>query len=204
MKYFITGASGYIGRHLVAALKGQGHDLICPTSKELDLSNSEINLKGAWNYDGFIHCAGINQVGTNLIAYESLLNVNTNSFVRICDQLQFNDGANIIALGSVYTHIARRGRIQYAMSKAALLAAAKTLALQMSDKHCKVNLISPAYVENLSAPYNERIEHIKGHAPLGLVKLEGLVELIIFMLTKNVSITGQEIIVDGGYSIVYL
>ena len=61
MRVFITGGNGGIGRDLVEFFDGAGVEVISPTSGELDLSSS-FDLKKYGEFDGFIHCAGVNLV----------------------------------------------------------------------------------------------------------------------------------------------
>jgi UDP-glucose 4-epimerase len=57
MRILITGATGFIGRNLLDQLKG--HDLLFPTHKELDLTNTNAVRKyfKTFRIDCIIHCA---------------------------------------------------------------------------------------------------------------------------------------------------
>ncbi|HCE1506885.1 TPA: GDP-L-fucose synthase [Vibrio parahaemolyticus] len=61
MKILVTGATGMVGRNICTLAKGSNHEILGPTSKELDLSNIvAVNeyLK-AHKPDAVIHCAGL-------------------------------------------------------------------------------------------------------------------------------------------------
>lgn len=205
MVVFLTGGSGNIGKCIKEELIDNGIKVIAPNSKELDLT-SEITPYHK-PVDGFIHCAGINKVASYASAnhFNYTLKVNAISFVHLCASLKFSEGSNIIAIGSLYATETREGRIQYAMSKHALLAAVKTIALEKAWKNIKVNMVSPGFVDNAMTRKNntqERIKHLQKATPLGLVDAKQIAELCLYLLTKNTAITGQNIIVDGGYSLV--
>lgn len=205
MVVFLTGGSGSIGKVIKEELVKQGIDVIAPSSKDLDLCYDIPRCDQ--EYDGFIHCAGINKVDSHESAnhFNYTFQVNAISFVKLCAKLKFSKGSNIIAIGSLYATETREGRIQYAMSKHALLAAVKTIALEKAFRNIKVNMVSPGFVDNAMTRKNntqERIKHLQKATPLGLVDAKQIAELCLYLLTKNTAITGQNIIVDGGYSLV--
>jgi NAD(P)-dependent dehydrogenase (short-subunit alcohol dehydrogenase family) len=205
MVVFLTGGNGNIGKVIKDKLVKQGIEVIAPSSNDFDLIKTMPQYLP--NLDGFIHCAGIHEVTSHLEAknFNQILKVNAVSFVELCSSLTFSKGSNIIAIGSLYATETREGRIQYAMSKHALLAAVKTIALEKAFQNIKVNMVSPGFVDNAMTRKNntqERIKHLQKATPLGLVDAQQIAELCLYLLTKNTAITGQNIIVDGGYSLV--
>ena len=89
------------------------------------------------------------------------------------------------------------------MSKHALLGAVKTLALELSSAHIKVNMVSPGFVDTEMTRKNnskERIAELNSFIPLGLTQPEEIANMCLYLITKNHSITGQNIVIDGGYS----
>jgi 3-oxoacyl-[acyl-carrier protein] reductase len=90
------------------------------------------------------------------------------------------------------------------MSKHAMYGAVKTLALEMAENNIKVNLISPGFVDtNLTRKNNtkERIDFLQNNIPLGLTTPEEIAKICLYFVRGNKFITGQNIIVDGGYSL---
>lgn len=206
MKILLTGATGGIGSAIKDLLIKNEIEVLCPTSSELDLRNDfklDIN-----KIDGLIHAAGVNYLAPYTeIDYNKtheLFNINTLSFIKLCSLLNFNINSNIIAIGSLYAECIKEKRIQYTMSKHALYGAVKTLAIEMSNKKIKVNMISPGFVYTQMTVMNlstERIEFLKNNIPLGLVDAASIADLCLFMMQKNSFITGQNIIIDGGYTL---
>ena len=67
MVVFLTGGNGGIGSIIHTSLVDAGVDVIAPSSSELNLSG-EFDVSQYPEVDGFIHCAGIN----NIAAYDKI------------------------------------------------------------------------------------------------------------------------------------
>lgn len=206
MKIFLTGGRGGIGKAIKNELESNSIEVIAPTSDELNLS-SPIDIDSI-EVDGVIHCAGVNfPKPFNKIKNEDikkLFDINTFSFLELVKRLKIKNGGNIIAIGSIYSTDTNNGRCEYAMSKHALYGAVKTLALELSNKNIKVNLVSPGFVETkltLKNNSKERIDYLKDNIPLGMTKASSIAKFCKFLINDNVDITGQNIIIDGGYTL---
>lgn len=203
----MTGGSGGIGKEIKNNLILNGIDVIAPNSNTLDLSQ-EIKDLPICKFNGFIHCAGINLLANHYEIKEDVLyklfKINTFSFITICNKLKFNNNSNILAIGSLYSFLTKEKRLQYSMSKHALLAAVKTIALEKSKFKIKVNMISPGFVNTKLTTINnskERIDYLNNNIPLGLTTTKDIADICMFFIKNNNSITGQNILVDGGYSL---
>lgn len=206
MVVFLTGANGGIGSAISSLLKSKNIKVVEPSSSELNLTG-DLNV-GNEPINGFIHCAGINILANHSnITQENLykiFEVNTFSFLKLCSKLNLINGSNVIGIGSLYSTLTKENRIQYAMSKHAMYGAVKTLALEMAENDIKVNLISPGFVDTKLTRKNntkERIEFLENNIPLGLTTAEEIAKICLYFITENKFITGQNIIVDGGYSL---
>lgn len=207
MRVFLTGGSGGIGSAIVKGLIEAGVEVIAPSSSDLNLG-SKFDATNYPPIDGFIHCAGVNNLAPHdkikVADLYQLLGINTISFVELCSQLNFNNGANIIAIGSLYATITKENRLQYAMSKHALLGAVKTIALEKATSNIKVNMISPGFVRTALTVKNntqERIDYLNKAIPLGLTNPCEIANICVYFIKQNNAITGQNIQVDGGYSL---
>jgi len=207
MKVILAGSSGGIGSTILTELKQNEIDVVEINSKEIDLSK-DFEIKSV-PIDGLIYCAGINHVNVHdEISDEDMvdiMNVNTFGFTRMCRKIQFNEDANIIAIGSLYATETRVGRLSYTMSKHAMFGAVKTLALEMSINKVKVNMVSPGFVDtDLTRKNNkpERLQELNNTIPLGLTSASEIANICVYLMKQNNAITGQNIIVDGGYSLV--
>jgi NAD(P)-dependent dehydrogenase (short-subunit alcohol dehydrogenase family) len=205
MIIFLTGGRGGIGSTISKALKQAGINVIEPTSKELDLNS---NFKVNYKVEGFIHCAGVNNIKKHSDVtseeFTNLFNINTFSFIKLCGQLKFTPGSNIIAIGSLYATNTKENRIQYAMSKHAMYGAVKTLALEKSSEGIKVNMVSPGFVDTKMTRKNnssDRLNYLEKNIPLGLTDAWEIANLCVYLIKNNRAITGQNILVDSGASL---
>jgi len=64
MRVFVTGGGGFLGRHLCAALRSGGHEVIAPTSRECDLlRDGALAPWSAEKFDLIFHLAAWTQAG---------------------------------------------------------------------------------------------------------------------------------------------
>jgi NAD(P)-dependent dehydrogenase (short-subunit alcohol dehydrogenase family) len=206
MVIFLTGGNGGIGSIIKEHLLNNNIDVLSPNSKNLDLSKN-------FNYsnlqvDGLIHCAGVNFPKTynkvNIKEFNDLFKSNTFSFIELTQQLNFNKNSNIIAIGSLYATETKKHRLEYTMSKHALHGAVKTLAIEKSPE-VLVNMVSPGFVDTPLTKQNlssKEIKELDNKIPLGLTDAWSIADFLLYMIKHNKSITGQNIVMDGGYSLI--
>lgn len=173
-------------------------------------------IKEGCPIDGFIHSAGIER--TLLLRnlkpsdYLEIYNTNFVSGVEILKLISkkgnFNPGCKIVFLSSITALIARIGTLAYTASKGALISATRELAIELAPKGININCISPGTVltpmmEKLLNEMNDedRAKRLDGF-PLGIGKPEDISSACIFLLSDAARwITGQNIVIDGGYTI---
>lgn len=166
--------------------------------------------------DGFIHAAGVEVTNPIKLSkpneFEDIFRVNCLSAFEIvknlCGIKTFNKGGSIVLISSISGVIARKGLSAYAASKGALISAARVMALEMAPREIRVNTISPGTVltpmmqKALDAMNEEDKKKRVDGFPLGIGETTDISNACIFLLS-NASrwITGQNIIVDGGFTI---
>ena len=96
----------------------------------------------------------------------------------------------------------------YSLTKGALISGCRSLALEYAPKKVRINVVSPGVVEtpiNMNQSYladPEKRKATEALHPLGLGKTEDISNTCVFLLSDASRwITGQNIIVDGGYTI---
>lgn len=166
--------------------------------------------------DGFAHCAGIEEtLPLKMYDPESIANIfNINVFsgielLRSFSKKKYsNDGASVVYISSVMGELGQPGKIGYCSTKSAVLGIVKSSALELAKRRFRVNSISPGVVntpmtKKLFSQIEEvNIERIKQMHPLDIGEVEDVVPMIAFLLSDNSRwITGQNIKIDGGYSI---
>lgn len=164
---------------------------------------------------GFIHCAGIEKTlplkKHTPQLYADIFAVNAISGFEIAKNLSLkkykSEVASFVFISSVAGMVGEIGKSAYSASKGAVIAGARSMAMELSRSGIRVNSISPAMVntpllekmfENVGEAAAEEI--IKKH-PLGIGQPEDVANACIFLLSDASKwITGSNLVVDGGYS----
>jgi NAD(P)-dependent dehydrogenase (short-subunit alcohol dehydrogenase family) len=172
-----------------------------------------VGLKG--QIDGLINCAGISiTLPINAISPEKMevfFNSNVAGPINLTKQIvksaHFSEqGGSIIFISSVMSIAGENGKTLYSMTKGALSAAARSMAIELAKRKIRVNCISPGVVltqMSKSAVYSQNEESlniIKNLHPLGLGETQDIAYACVFLLSDASRwITGTNLIVDGGY-----
>jgi pteridine reductase len=111
------------------------------------------------------------------------------------------DGSSIINISDVGSQKAWSRYPSYTVSKAALESLTKILARALAPK-IRVNAIAPGFVLQSDIVPAEEWDRLIGRVPLKRpARTEEITSALEFLL-QNEYITGQTIVVDGGYSLV--
>lgn len=207
MKILITGGSRGIGKALTQLFTSKGHEVYAPSRQELDL-NLPVKLSRT-DFDIIINNAGINPVKKILdINDNSVMRVNYYSPLEIIQQcipyMEERNYGRVVNIGSIWIDKAKPGRQAYSASKNALHSLTKAIAVEYGYKGIIANTISPGFIEtDLTYKNNTSTElnFIKSNIPLKrLGSVEEVCHLCYYLTVNNSYITGQNIIIDGGYS----
>ncbi len=195
-------------KHLMVLVDLVDHKELEDTMKEV------VEQKG--KIDGFIHCAGISttlplrMIKPNKL--ESFFQTNVISAINLARLLTKpanvpESGSSIIFITSVMATVGESGKSLYGMTKGALVAAAKSLAIELAQKKIRVNCVSPGVVEtpmSAASPYSkssDALDHIRSLHPLGLGKPEDVAAACVYLLSDAARwVTGSNLMVDGGYT----
>ncbi len=167
--------------------------------------------------DGFIHSAGLqNTLPLRLHSkaiYMNQFEVNTIAGFEACRILTkkeyFNlSGGSLVLISSIRALYGAANQIGYSASKGAVIAGARSLAIELANKDIRVNTVSPGMVEDTEMTKNsikklpiDWSEKSKSEHPLGWVNTIDVANACIFLLSDaSKKITGTNIIVDGGFS----
>lgn len=191
---------------------------LCIDLDRTTLENNDINkfVKEIGKFHGMIYCAGKEEtLPITLYTPEklnSIFNVNFNApfqLLRLLSKKKMSEeGASFVFISSVMGELGQPGKTGYCSSKSAILGLVRAAALELCSRKIRVNAISPGVVET---PMTEKLfkqigeegkEKILEMHPLGFGNIEDIIPLIEFLLSdKSRWITGQNIKIDGGYSI---
>ena len=209
----ILGSSGGIGSAIAEYFKNNGHQVYAPVRPHFDITK-KTELKNIDNVNILINCVGINptkpyeQIDEK--DFQDVIDTNFLGFFDIIKQvstvMKKSGGGYILNVSSLYGHLSRANRLMYATTKHAANGMMKTLAIELGKYNIKVNSLSPGFVmTDMTTKNNDRdkIKSWEEKIPLGkLADPEDIASVAYFLCSQeNKYITGQDIIVDGGYSI---
>lgn len=136
--------------------------------------------------------------------WDSVLETNLGGFYNVLKpivmpMIQARIKGRIIALSSVAAITGNRGQVNYSASKAGIIGAVKSLALELAKRGITVNSIAPGVIETdmtKDLPQDE----VKKLIPMKRYgKPEEVASLALYLMSENASyITGQVISVNGG------
>lgn len=187
---------------------------ICDISSETDIDNV---IKSVGNFDILINCAGIIssvEENENYCSEElnNILDINLKGTIMFClktiDMWKAkNINGNIINIGSISAKGSKYFPL-YATSKAGIVTFTKSIASRYGELGIRCNVISPGVIKTpmsyIETPdFDDYIEVIEDNTPLKrLGKTEDIANVVEFLISENSNfITGQEIVVDGGYTL---
>lgn len=163
---------------------------------------------------GVLHCAGISRLcPVRMMTPEHLREVQAINFdapVLLTQGLLKRSlvapGGSLVFVSSIAAHIGVAGVGAYSASKAALIAFARCLAMEVVKRKIRVNCLSPALVEtpllDATAEITGTIEEERKNYPLGFGKPDDVANAGIFLLSDASRwITGTTLVMDGGLTI---
>ena len=201
----------------ISSLEGEGKafSLDLTNTEDVDAVMESLEDEGT-EINGVIHSAGISTtLPLRMITPEKiqpLFEVNVSSAIYLTKwvtrkKMVPENGSSIVFLSSVMGSVGEAGKTIYSITKGAVLAASRSMAVELSSKKIRVNCISPGVVESPmsdSAVYSRNEEarkKIEALHPLGLGKPEDVANAAIYLLSDASSwVTGTNLFVDGGYT----
>lgn len=164
--------------------------------------------------DGLVHCAGISsRKPLNVLSKEGfskVMDVNFFSFVELVKQCakkkHINDGASIVVMSSISSIHGYKAKTEYCVSKAAVDAFVRCMALELVDRKIRVNSVMAAEVLTPMAmkarETNATVGATDFTAPLGPSEPYEVANTIAFLLSNATkTITGTSILMDGGATV---
>jgi len=199
-------------------LCGTGHHTLCIDLRQIasfDFLLKE-TVKTIGRIYGLCHCAGI--VETRPLAsakadgIKAMYDINVVAGIelaRIVSRRNMIDenGGSFLFISSVYSMVGMPGQIGYSASKGAVVAAARSMAIELARRNIRVNILSPGLIKTkmtqkaFSLLSEEQVKTIEDAHPLGVGKPEDVGRAAVFLLApQTVWISGTNLVIDGGYT----
>jgi len=168
-------------------------------------------------YEGFDIC--INNAGINKVSnidelqkddLDSILLTNLNAPIyiasKVAKEMIKKRYGYIINIGSIFGSVSKKGRNPYTASKAGLIGATKTMAIDLGEYGILVNSVSPGFVDTeltRKVLGEKGMKEMSERIPLKrLAKVDDIVPTILFLCSEfNTYTTGQNITIDGGFTL---
>lgn len=218
-KVLVTGGARGIGKAIVEKYKQNGYDVVAPTRTDMDLSDVQsvkkfIEAHKDVYFDVIINNAGINDI--NMIEdisdseIQNMMQVNLISPVMLIrgfvGQMKKNQYGRIVNVGSIWAVVSKSGRCIYSATKNGIHGVTNTLAVELAPYNILVNTVCPGFtLTELTRKNNpsDVIEEISADIPMRrMAEPEEIAEVIYFLGNEsNTYLTGQKIVVDGGFSV---
>lgn len=195
----------------LSMMEGNGHQ-----SLAVDLTNST-DMAGALRnvaeffgpVDGLVHCAGISsRKPLNTLKKEGfakVMDVNFYSFVELvrffAKRGKMNDSGKIVVMSSISSVRGFKAKTEYCVSKAAVDAFVRCMALELAPRKICINSVMASEVLTPMAVKAKEmnLSDADYETPLGPSQPEEIAGIIAFLLSDTVkTMTGSSILVDGG------
>lgn len=189
----------------------------------IDLTNTDVikiaikeKVTSFGKLNGFVHCAGLPYIAPlkviNPEKTERLYKLNTYAAIelaKVCSskQIYAGEAGSFVLISSVYGLVGSAANVGYAMSKGAIVAITKSLAMELVSNGIRVNCIAPGFIKTPMAnkvddmmddSYDERLSALH---PMGLGHPEDIANAIMFLFSDMSKwMTGAVLNVDGGFT----
>lgn len=229
LRVLVTGGSKGIGREIIKEFLDNGCEVftISRTSPNIihnDLHSIIGDLSVKKFRDSFLSSISnldinilVNNLGVNKISQFHLVKesdqkeiFDLNLFTAIevtkvlIPKMLLNNYGRIVNISSIWGVVSREKRSIYSISKSALHGLTRSVAIEYANNNILINTISPGFTKTeLTVQTNteQELTEIVNSIPLKrLAEPNEIAEAVLFLTIRNTYITGQNLIIDGGYT----
>lgn len=183
--------------------------------KEGNSSSLDTILKENAPISGLIYAAGVSPtLPFRTLKKQQVLDVFQLNLFYVIELIQkilkrevrSEKGMSIVLISSVLSETGEKGKSLYGMTKSALVALVKSLALEYADNQIRFNAISPGVVnsplskKSLYRQNEEAMKVVIQQHPLGLGATEDVANAALYLISDASKwVTGTNLVIDGGY-----
>ncbi|MBU1216496.1 SDR family oxidoreductase [bacterium] len=219
-------ANAYVALGAKVVVTGKNLKRVENLPKSVLYEHLEIDEKNDWrkrvaeiveDHEGFDICinnAGINKISKidelDAASLDAILLTNLNAPIYIAaavaKKMVANKAGFIVNIASIFGVVSKEGRDVYTASKSGLIGVTKSMAIDLAKYNILVNAISPGFVDTeltRTVLGTEGIKAMKARIPMQkLAQTTDIIPAILFVTSQyNTYITGQNIIIDGGFTL---
>ena len=133
-----------------------------------------------------------------------VINVNLNGFFNLVNpcimpMVRLRNGGRIVAVSSLSGVVGNRGQANYSASKAGVIGACKSLALELAKRKITVNCVAPGLID--TGMVSEEVkEHALPLVPMGRMgEPKEVAATVSFLMSEGASYITREVInINGG------
>lgn len=196
-----------------SSLEGMGHSYYVADLTDLGsivgIVNDIVEKNGVLS--GLVHCAGVSsRKPLNVLTkngFKKVMDINFYSFVELvrqtCKKKHFAENGSVVVMSSISSIKGYKAKTEYCVSKAAVDAFVRCMALELAERKIRVNSVMAAAVNTPMAQKaretNAAIGASDFTAPLGITETYEVANTILFLLSDATkTITGTSLLIDGG------
>lgn len=213
----VTGCNGDIGRSICESLKNNGYKVIgldidksnnehCDDFIYLDLGDPNWSKLPSYKIDVLINNAAT-QIISNFFEFDDkdiddIFNINIINVIKLIKRLSFNEGSNIINIGSIHSSQSKNGFSMYATTKGALETLTRSLSIELAPD-IRTNMIKPAAINTKmleSGLSKSEYKKLSKLHPVNKIGEVNDISRLLILILENGFINGSIISIDGGIS----
>ena len=211
----LTGASRGIGEAILRELEDE-FDVVCPSREELDLSSLEsisAYFQSEKEFDIVINNAGINIIkDIESILDDDIVMINQTNLIAPLKLIQHSVKhmkkkrfGKIVNISSIWGIRSKEKRTLYSATKFALIGQTKALARELGEYNILVNAVCPGFTATdltMQSLSEKEMVDIQNQIPLKrMATPKEIAKSVKFLVSdENSYITGQTLVIDGGYT----
>ena len=168
---------------------------------------------GSERLDVLVNNAGINRLASigelSMKDWDEIVGVNLRAPTALCraiaPQMASRGYGRIVNIGSVFGNVSRSRRVAYSTSKFGIVGLTRAVSLDYANRNVLSNAVSPGFIDTeltrgILTP-TQRGE-LAAATPMGrLGHPDEIARVVLFLASEaNSYITGQQVIVDGGFT----